>query len=459
MADRRDFYFHQRVTEGELDAAFDGVEQATWDLAKDIGVTGIISGAVPTQSDPPDLTIQLTGPAKGHDGYGRRLYIGTETEVDCSVDENGVSTAVAAPGNERYLSVFMEFDRLLSDERVDGASQQVYFIRNETTNVIVRQGAEAAAGAAVTPDLDDDLILICDVLLAHGDTQILDAAIETDRRQAFVIYTADQISADTAAHTRISGDTVQEALDAADAALVVDDGRLDDHVDGTGERHDADHIDLDTGGFVFIGQEPVVPGGGTPLVSDDLQALSNRIDEILGAHVLGTDAELKHPAGDVTAVDPGLGPSNTLNEGDNVQDQLDSIRTNLAETDTGIAGTWKIGSQDLGLVGNFVSIPAAKLAVQLSDIYGALELTFDTYPRVVAEYAEASLGNGVSRITTWHGGEADFATVTFTTDPAAGNPHGVTWYCHALGGFTHVIVNNNSGAAQDYTVRFWKVGS
>ncbi len=57
MADRVDFYFRQRVTEAELDLACELLEQADQDLAADIGVYGIVTGAVPTQHSPvPDLT-------------------------------------------------------------------------------------------------------------------------------------------------------------------------------------------------------------------------------------------------------------------------------------------------------------------------------------------------------------------------------------------------------------------
>ena len=63
MADRVDFYFRQRVTEAELDLACELLEQADRDLAADIGIYGIVTGAVPTQHSPvPDLTVDLTSP-------------------------------------------------------------------------------------------------------------------------------------------------------------------------------------------------------------------------------------------------------------------------------------------------------------------------------------------------------------------------------------------------------------
>jgi hypothetical protein len=60
VADRVDFYFRQRVTEAELDLAFELLEKADHNLASDLGVFGVIAGAIPTQHAPlPDLTLDL----------------------------------------------------------------------------------------------------------------------------------------------------------------------------------------------------------------------------------------------------------------------------------------------------------------------------------------------------------------------------------------------------------------
>jgi len=46
MADRTDFHFRQKVTEAELDLAFELLEKADRNLAADLGIYGIISGRV-----------------------------------------------------------------------------------------------------------------------------------------------------------------------------------------------------------------------------------------------------------------------------------------------------------------------------------------------------------------------------------------------------------------------------
>ena len=87
MAGRTDYYFRQKVTEAELDLAFELLEKADRNLAADIGVYGIISGAEPTPHSPvPNLTIDLTAPARAYDNLGQRIFFGTGQVVDCSVD-------------------------------------------------------------------------------------------------------------------------------------------------------------------------------------------------------------------------------------------------------------------------------------------------------------------------------------------------------------------------------------
>ncbi len=101
-------HFRQKVTEAELDLAFDLLEKADRNLAADLGIYGIISGAAPTQHSPvPDLTVDLTAPARAYDNLGQRIFFGTGQVVDCSVDHAGIPTEVPVAGQERWLGVFL----------------------------------------------------------------------------------------------------------------------------------------------------------------------------------------------------------------------------------------------------------------------------------------------------------------------------------------------------------------
>jgi hypothetical protein len=183
MANRVDYYFEQLVTEGELDKGFNYLELAEQAIVADHDLSGIWNGLTVTQnSGTPNLTVDVAlGTA--YDADGQRIRVPSQQDIDCSVDYLAVSTAVATPGNEKYLAIFAEFDRALSDPRTDGHSSTVYFERAESFTIWVKQGTEAAIGAAVKPALESGAILLCDVRLINAQTQILNADITTDRTQ------------------------------------------------------------------------------------------------------------------------------------------------------------------------------------------------------------------------------------------------------------------------------------
>lgn len=180
---RFDFFFRQKVTEGELDAAFDAAENALFNFALDVGIVGITDGAAVSQNaGTPNLTVDVGGPGSIYDQLGQRInWTGTQ-DVDCSVDENSNPTAVVTPGNEKWLSIFAKFQRSLSDARLDGTGASVFFNRAESFVINVVQGAESVP-SATKPSLRSDEILLADVKLIYGQTQILNADIDTSRRQ------------------------------------------------------------------------------------------------------------------------------------------------------------------------------------------------------------------------------------------------------------------------------------
>ena len=129
---RLDFFFRQLLTEAELDEGFDKVEAADQKIMTDQLLSGIfIGGEVAEHFPTPDLTVDIAGPMNAYDQLGRRLFFSPLQVLDMSVDELSVSTAVATPGNEKILTIFVQFDRNLSDPRLDGNNNTVFFQRAE----------------------------------------------------------------------------------------------------------------------------------------------------------------------------------------------------------------------------------------------------------------------------------------------------------------------------------------
>lgn len=247
MANRVNFYLEQLLTEGELDGAFDGIESAIWNLALDSGFQGITSGLVVSESAPPALTVDVTlGTA--YDEGGRRVRVSADQpDFDCSTDEDGLPTTVVGVGNERWISIFAKFDRVLSDPRIDGASQQVYFIRDEGFELVVRQGAEAVA-PATKPALDADLVLLADVKLIQGQTSILNADLDLSRRQDFVIYDASELAFDKSGLSIIvASNDVQGAIEELDTFASTEAAKLITHYTGSGLKHGAEDVEITAG--------------------------------------------------------------------------------------------------------------------------------------------------------------------------------------------------------------------
>ena len=278
MASRVDFYFRQRVTEAELDLAFELLEQADHDLASDIGLFGIVTGAVPAPHAPvADLTIDLTAPARAYDRLGQRIAYGTGQRVDLSLDHTGIPTEVRTSTNERWLGVFLKFDRLLSEPRTDGHSSRVFFRRDESFALVVRQAPEGAIGSAPRVPLEDDELLVCDVRRRAGATQIAATDIDLTRRQAFVLAEATAVGVVAALWSVLPRDatTTQGALDAIDRVLAA-------HGAGTLLRHRS--VDVD-----HAPRAPLTATTVGAAIGELTDKLASRADGAAGSTLVGAD--------------------------------------------------------------------------------------------------------------------------------------------------------------------------
>lgn len=193
--DRYNFYYLQKVKESELDAAFDAVENAIAAFLEGFQYIGIVYGAAVTEHSPtPNLTVDVEGPALVYDQSAQRIAWNTTQVIDITIDENGSATAVGTSGNEKYLSIFAEFDRNLSDPRTDGFGATVFFDNAESYKINVVQGTEAPTGTATKPALRGDQILLADVLITYSMTQVQNSDIDDSRSQVPFDLTGSPLS-------------------------------------------------------------------------------------------------------------------------------------------------------------------------------------------------------------------------------------------------------------------------
>lgn len=180
MSDKIDFYLGQLVTELDLDTVQANLDQSIRRLMADQVYSGIASGYEVVEHNPiPSLTVDVAGPGIAYDQTGRRVYLPAPVTVNCATDSSGSSTAVANPGNERWVSLFAQYDETTSNLEIDDNGTPVFRDIAESYRIQVVQGAEAAIGVATRPALLSDGLLIADIRLENGTTQIFDADIES----------------------------------------------------------------------------------------------------------------------------------------------------------------------------------------------------------------------------------------------------------------------------------------
>lgn len=203
---RSDFYFKQNVTQGEVDQAFDDCENADRNLVADynddlrIGSTpaaawGVISGMrVTEKTGTPDLNVEISN-GVAYDEDGRRTpHSGGPTLVD-------LTTAV--PGSDsRYVRVYAEFTRILTDPRTDGLGSPIDY--RKTESVLFSFDAGTIAASPTKPAILSGKVCLATVLLTAGQTQILDSDISMALQDPDLIIPDRQEGGFAALHGRMT---------------------------------------------------------------------------------------------------------------------------------------------------------------------------------------------------------------------------------------------------------------
>lgn len=344
MASRRDYFYRQLVTESELDDGMEGLEEADRAIISDAGLLGIFSlGVVAQHAGTPNLSVDVSGPCAAYDQQGQRVLVPSTQTKDLTLDTLGASTAVAGGGNEKWVSVTIQFDRALSDPRVDGNSNTVYFVRAETFKWSIVQGTEAAVGVATRPALPTNGLLLADVHLIQGQTQILNADISTTRRMAAFASTGSPRS--------INQGQVKDAI----ADLLSYYNTL---VGGIGDHLPASAVDYAGGGSWAGGTSPTNPAATVEAQLDkvisDLASVSSSasgatrmgvegltgVNNIASGTLLSVLTALK-TADKIDYAGGGTWADSTTNPAASVEQQLDKVISDLAST--GGSGADKIG--------------------------------------------------------------------------------------------------------------------
>lgn len=192
---KRDFFYRQIVSQSDLDEAFDWVEEADRAQAEDAGLVGVFAGFGCTETAPASLGVLVGGPGVAADKNGARVATtAPSTTVACDVDEYGATTSVANVLNERWISVFVEFDQEATNPAVDGNAVTIQTKLWESARLFVRRAGELVIGTDTKPPLLAGALLLCDIRITFGMTAISNGNIDVTRREDFVRFVGMTLS-------------------------------------------------------------------------------------------------------------------------------------------------------------------------------------------------------------------------------------------------------------------------
>lgn len=168
--DRVNFMFRQILESADMREIFqNNIENAIKNIIVDFLGNGIASGLKVTQDSTPSKNVTI----KAGVAYlsGSRMANGADFYYDLNY---------SIPATEkRITSLCLKPKRVEYDQRQDGYGNDVYFRSDESFEIITLDGT--VSNSPIPPVLQSDLILIADITLIAGQSQILNSDISFAR--------------------------------------------------------------------------------------------------------------------------------------------------------------------------------------------------------------------------------------------------------------------------------------
>ena len=196
--DLRRFGLGQYVKDSEIDEIGNYAQAAEVADHVDLGFVGVLSGLVVSQhyagtTLAPNLTVDVSAGA-ARDETGLRMPLVAGTSVDCSLDHLGASTAVSS-GKHRCVSVFAKQAIVETEVFTKKNGADIYRKLAESISFEVWMGAETLLASPLDyPVLMAGYVLLADITLINGQTQIVTGDISTARRQDQVVIAGSPYS-------------------------------------------------------------------------------------------------------------------------------------------------------------------------------------------------------------------------------------------------------------------------
>ena len=186
--DKRDFYNGQYPDQSDFDIIADLADEADKDFLLAHAFPGVVSGLTVNASAGAPTFNAIVAAGTAYDKDGEHLYVSLPQTIDVSVDELGATTYTDLGGGEdRWVSVFLHFDRAQSDPHVDDDGVTVYFVQAESYIIRVVNGTKGAA-PVTEPALDASDILLADIYMYVGIADVIASDIHVHRREEIGYY-------------------------------------------------------------------------------------------------------------------------------------------------------------------------------------------------------------------------------------------------------------------------------
>lgn len=191
------FYYRCKVGKTELNQLQADIESEVESPIVDFYGSGIVTGVGVTATSPPSMSVSIASGVV-YNNQGRRVVTPTSLILSCTnegytqVGQAGTCSGSTIPlptgSNKKYITILLYHAVFETDLRTDGYGNTLYFRQLDSFRFRIIQGTEAE-NPSPPSDPGDGGIILADILLYPGMTQIQNTDISTTRRNYILTVT------------------------------------------------------------------------------------------------------------------------------------------------------------------------------------------------------------------------------------------------------------------------------
>jgi len=187
------FYSGQNVIPADMNMLQNFVENKDLELTQKLLGYGVVDGFDVIPNSPADLSV-IVAPGFGVDTYGRTLKMLSQKALQLN--------SYVPSSNSRYVSVCAKFTRKEYDTRLNDIGEEIKYRLDEDVEIVVVPGEVSSSPSK--PIIESDSVLLADVLLSSGQSQITSSHIDVSRRQNLISLLAHETNVNNPHQVRLS---------------------------------------------------------------------------------------------------------------------------------------------------------------------------------------------------------------------------------------------------------------